>query len=470
MTKHIKSSKEGYKVVLLCGVPLLCASACSQTQQPNIVVIVSDDQGWADVGWHGNEIRTPSLDRLASEGMQLEQFYVQPLSSPTRASLLTGRYPMRYGLQVGVILPQADYGLPLDERTLADALRESGYYTAICGKWHLGMCKKEYLPNQRGFDHHYGFYLGNIDYYDHTRLGGLDWHRNGKPVREEGYSTDLLADESVRLIRNHDTKKPLFLYVPFNAVHSPYQESPDKETNASYAHLSKDRQIYAGMLTAMDAAIGRILQAIDEKGIRDNTIVFFSSDNGGPQPGVVTDNGHLRAGKGTVYEGGTRVPACIRWPGKIKAGSVTNCPMHIVDLYPTLLNIAGASLKQKHPIDGKDLKDILLKDRTAPEREILLNTTPTAGALRKGDWKIVVNGGAVDSETSTNTKKSNQQKVELFDLSKDPGEKNDLSASHPEKLKELMGRYQYYEKQAAAPLNKERSKDFVTPSIWGNFD
>ena len=463
------------RTAFFCSIFLLAVSGFSQTDsKPNIVLFVSDDQGWADVGWHGKEIRTPSLDRLASEGMRLEQFYVQPVCSPTRAALMTGRYPMRYGLQVAVIWPYADYGLSLDERTLAEALHEAGYFTAICGKWHLGSAKKEFLPNQRGFDHHYGHYLGALDYYTHVRDGGLDWHRNGQAVRENGYTTDLLADESVRLIREHDMKKPLFLYVPFNAVHDPLQESPDKEINASYAHIAnKDRRIYAGMVTAMDAAIGRILKAVEEKGIKDNTIVFFSSDNGGPSPGRVTDNGHLRAGKTFLYEGGVRVPACISWPEKIKAGSVSNDPMHIVDLYPTLLNIAGASLEQKHPLDGRDVRNIILDGQTAPDREILLNASPCTGALRKGDWKIVLNGSVSSNGTPQDklmSKGSSQLKVELFDLAQDPGEKVNLSATYPEKVKELTDRFWFYAEQAVPPLNKNRPSDFKSPTVWGDFD
>ena len=451
----------------LCLIP---AVAMAQTaSKPNIVVIVSDDQGWADVGWRSKEIHTPSLDQLAAEGMRLEQFYVQPVCSPTRAALLTGRYPMRYGLQVGVVTPGAANGLSLDERTLADALREAGYFTAICGKWHLGESKKEYLPNQRGFDHHYGHYLGNLDYYTHLRDGGLDWHRNGKPVREEGYTTDLLADESVRLIRQHDRTQPFFLYVAFNAVHYPYQETPHREINELYANLpvkNNTRRVYAGMLTAMDTAIGRILKAIEEKGIKDNTIVFFCGDNGGPAPGQITDNGHLRAGKATVYEGGIRVPASISWSAKIKPGSVVNDPMHIADLYPTLLNIAGASLDQKHPLDGRDLRNVLLEGQTAPEREILLNSSPYAGALRKGDWKIVLNG-SVGSGTRATTGNPN---IELFNLASDPGEKNNLATAQPEKLKELLERYQFYAEQAVPPLYKPRPANAKVPEVWGDFD
>lgn len=200
------------------------ADAPASAKRPNIVIILADDQGWADVGFHGSEIKTPELDRLAASGARLEQFYVQPVCSPTRAALMTGRYPMRYGLQVGVVRPWAQYGLPLEERTLAQALAEAGYETAICGKWHLGHFRRDYLPTRRGFDHQYGHYNGALDYFTHQRDGGHDWHRDDQACYDQGYSTFLLADEAVRLIRRHDTAKPLFLYVPFNAVHSPHQE------------------------------------------------------------------------------------------------------------------------------------------------------------------------------------------------------------------------------------------------------
>ncbi|GAG39880.1 unnamed protein product, partial [marine sediment metagenome] len=182
--------------------------AKKSTGKPNIVFILADDLGFKDVGYHGSKIKTPNIDKLASEGVRLEQFYVQPVCSPTRSSLMTGRYPMRYGLQVGVVRPWAQYGLPLEERTLAQALKEAGYTTAICGKWHLGHLDSKYLPTARGFDHQYGHYNGALNYFTHIRDKGLDWHRDDEPLREEGYTTDLLADESVRLIERHDVSRP----------------------------------------------------------------------------------------------------------------------------------------------------------------------------------------------------------------------------------------------------------------------
>ena len=257
----------------------------AQRNRPNIVFILADDLGRADVGFNGGkEIKTPHIDKLAASGARLEQFYVQPVCSPTRAALMTGRYPMRHGLQVGVVRPWAQYGLPLDERTLPQALREAGYATAIVGKWHLGHFERAYLPTARGFDHQYGHYNGAIDYFRHDREGGHDWHRDDRASYDEGYSTHLLAEDAVKFINENAGRKPFFLYVPFNAVHAPHQ-TPEKYKEA-YASLPEPRRTYAGMLAAMDEAVGRIIAALDEKGLRRDTIIIFSSDNGGPGRGA----------------------------------------------------------------------------------------------------------------------------------------------------------------------------------------
>ncbi|MDR1960228.1 MAG: arylsulfatase [Planctomycetaceae bacterium] len=460
-------------ILLLSGSLTLFAN--ENAERPNIVIFLADDLGWADVGWHGTEIKTPNLDLLASQGVKLEQFYVQPVCSPTRASLMTGRHTFRYGLQ-NVVRPWADYGLPTEERTLAEALRDAGYYTAITGKWHLGEVEKKYLPLQRGFDYHYGFYRGAIDYYEHTAsgVGGLDWHRNGKPLREEGYSTDLIADDAVRVIKNHDdVKQPLFLYVPFNAVHGPYQETPEKNLYEQYTDLKGTRKIYAGMIASMDNAVGQIVKALEDKGIKDNTLIFFSSDNGGPQPKVVTDNGPLRGGKATLYEGGLRVPAFVVWPGKIKPDTVTEQPIHIVDLYPTLIGIAGGTLEQKLPLDGIDLKELFLENKPLARKEIPLYSIPNMGAIRVGDWKLVRSRtqnmvAAIEQPGLTNNLES---KTELFNLADDPNEKNNLAESNPEKLKELFDRLEAYTKQTVTPLgSKPRSPDYKPKEVWGYFD
>ncbi len=259
---------------------LLPRTALAQ-ERPHIVVMIADDLGWGDVGFHGSRIETPNIDRLAALGTRLNQFYVQPVCSPTRGAFMTGRYPMRLGLQCGVVRPWATHGLPLDERTLPQALRKAGYKTAICGKWHLGHFQPDYLPTRRGFDLQYGHYNGALDYFTHDRDGGHDWHRNDQPNYDEGYSTDLIGQAAANIIAGHDQTKPLFLYVPFNAPHTPLQ-APQKWLD-KYAHFKlKHRQTYAAMVACMDAAVGTIVGALEQSDFPvEQTLIFFCSDNGG---------------------------------------------------------------------------------------------------------------------------------------------------------------------------------------------
>lgn len=466
-------------LVLLAGFIALAAHAATPPR-PNVVFLLADDLGWGDVGFHGGEIKTPHLDKLAAAGARLDQFYVQPVCSPTRAAFMTGRYPIRYGLHIGVVRPWAQYGLPLVERTLAQALKEAGYVTAISGKWHLGHVKPEYLPTRRGFDHQYGHYNGALDYFTHERDGGFDWHRDDKVSRDEGYATHLLAREAVRLIDGHDGRKPLFLYVPFNAVHSPHQV-PERYMQP-YAHMQGDRRIYAGMLAAMDEAIGQIVGAVDRKGLRGNTLIFFCSDNGGPAPGRVTSNGQLRAAKGTLYEGGIRVPAIAAWDGKIKPGSIVRAPLHMVDWYPTLVKLAGGSLEQKLPLDGRDAWPTIVDGKPSPHEEILHNISARGGAVRVGDWKLIVNGGVSDGEDMAEAGKEKQAKkkakkegapataapsVELFNLANDPYEKTNLAEKEPAKLKQLQARLDFYRRAAVPALQAPAPANFKSPAVWG---
>lgn len=439
-------------------------------EQPNVVFLLADDLGREDCGFMGGkQIKTPHLDKLASAGAKLDAFYVQPVCSPTRAALMTGRYPMRHGLQVGVVRPWAQYGLPLDEQTLAQALKGAGYATAIVGKWHLGHYAPEALPTRRGFDHQYGHYNGALDYFTHVRDGGFDWHRDDKECRDEGYSTHLIAKDASQFVKEHAGKKPFFLYVPFNAVHAPHQV-PD-EYMKPYGDLTGERKKYAGMLAAMDEAVGQIVDAVEKAGVRKNTLFVFSSDNGGPQPGVVTDNGKWRAGKGTLYEGGVRVAAFATWDGHIKAGSTVSEPLHMVDWYPTLVKLCGAKVEQKLPLDGLDIWPTLTEGKPSPHDVILINTTPNTGAVRAGDWKLVVRNGADDPDggEAPAPKKKGKDKdgVELFNLKDDPFEKTDLADKHPERAKELQAKLSGFAKHAVAPKAKPKPKDFVTPKVWG---
>jgi len=432
-------------VLLLLGLCLLPLAA--ESNKPNIVFLLVDDLGYADCGFNGGtQIKTPNIDRLAKSGTIIDSHYVQPVCSPTRSTLLTGRYPTHTGVYT-IVSPGAPWGLPLAERTLADALRSAGYRTALTGKWHLGEFEKAYQPNARGFDHQYGHFFGMLDYYTHERMNKLDWFRNGEPLKEEGYTTHLITAEACKVIAETGNDKPLFLYVPFNGVHSPFQV-PDNYLKP-YANLKGNRQKLAGMLAAVDEAISKIEDALRKSGRLENTLIVFSSDNGGPPPG---DNTPLRDFKGSIYEGGTRAAAFATWPGRIPADKHVTQPMHMVDWYPTLIKLAGGTLDQKLPIDGLDVWPMLTKGAPSPHDAILSVSTqgPTRAAVRMGDWKLMVSGNAdADSgedDGATKTKRKGKaaagkyEPVALYNLAEDPSESKNLAAAQPDRVKAMRGR------------------------------
>lgn len=468
-----KAGWMGLSAALLL-VPVARGSESPPPPRPHIVFFLADDLGWTDVGWHGSEIQTPHLDQLAAAGARLEQFYVQPVCSPTRAALLTGRYPMRHGLQVGVVRPWARYGLPLEERTLPAALREVGYTTAICGKWHLGHFRPEYLPTRRGFTLQYGHYNGALDYFTHQRDGGHDWHRNDRENHDQGYTTVLLGDEAVRIVQQHDMSQPLFLYVPFNAPHTPLQALDEQLQH--YAQIADvQRRTYCAMVHCLDEQVGRVAAAVAQRGQTDRTLFLFSSDNGGPVKQGAT-NGQLRGSKGTLYEGGVRVPALATWTGQIPPGTIVDEPLHMVDWYPTLLRLAGASLEQDTPLDGRDAWPTITQGRPSPHDAILLNTTPTNGAIRSGAWKLVLHGSAAADPDAAGPQKKSKAKsqnapgaeaVELFHLADDPNETHNLAASRPDKVQELRARLAAFARQAVPPKSAPQPKDYRAPRVWG---
>jgi arylsulfatase A-like enzyme len=411
------------------------------------------------VGFHGSDIRTPNLDKLAQGGVRLEQYYAQPMCTPSRAALMTGRYPHRYGLQTAVIPSAGTYGLATDEWLLSQALKEAGYTTAIVGKWHLGHADRKYWPRQRGFDYQYGPLLGEIDYFTHSAHGTRDWFRNNQPVMEEGYATQLLGTDAVNLIDRHDPKTPLFLYLAFTAPHAPYQAP--QEYLDRYKHLTDpNRRAYAAMITAMDDQIGRVVDALQKRGMRENTLIVFQSDNGGPRSAKFTgevdtskgtipaDNGPYRDGKGMLYEGGTRVVALANWPGHIKPGSVVDEPIHVVDMYPTLVRLAGAPPGKHKPLDGMDVWPTLSDGKPSPRTEVVYDIEPFRAAVRKGDWKLVWRT-VLPSE------------IELFNLAQDPAEKVNLAEKYPQKVAELEQRAQTLSREAVQPLLLEESLGVV---------
>jgi arylsulfatase A-like enzyme len=428
--------------------------AFAQAEKPNIVFIMADDLGNADLGYRGSDIKTPNIDKLAKEGVQLESFHAGPVCTPSRAALMTGRYPMRYGLQTLVIFPSHTYGLPTDERTLPQALKQAGYQTMMVGKWHLGHADKKFWPQNRGFDHFYGNLVGEVDYFTKERGGLVDWQRNGKFFTEKGYYTTLIGDEAVRLINKQDKDKPFFLYFASLAPHAPYQAT--KADQDRYASTIKDptRRTYAAMVTSLDDQVGRIVAALEKRGLRENTLIIFSSDNGGPRSAVVAsgahskeeraaggvkqeslpaNNGILRGGKGSLYEGGVRTPTIFNWPAKLKP-HVVNEPLHMVDIMPTALALAGAKASPDKPLDGKNIWATVAEGKPSPHDDILVNVEAFRGAIIKGKWKLVKIALLPG-------------KTELFDLTADPGEKNDVAEQNPEVVRDLERRLIAYAKE-----------------------
>jgi arylsulfatase B len=398
------------------------AVAQTQAKRPNILLILADDLGWGDVGYQGSEIKTPNIDRLASESVQFTQCHVYPLCSPTWSGLMTGRSPMRFGLMYTVVRPWANHGIPLDEHLMPQSFKAAGYQTAACGKWHLGHGNRKLMPNARGFDHFYGHLNGALDYFSHERDGGIDWQRNGVSLREEGYSTDLLTAETIRWIKARDRDRPFFFYLPFNAPHGPLQAP--KDAIEKYAHIPDvKRRTYAAMVDRLDAGIGRILAALDSEGLRDDTLVVFLSDNGGAL-GSGANNGTLRAGKATVYQGGLRVPALMRWPGHLQAGSKSEQVMMNLDFFPTLAAAAGIEPAGKHPLDGKNLWPLITSGKTEVREDLFFATEEAdrQWAVRRGKWKLVRRSQLTTFAVTT----------ELFDLDADPSERNNVAAKQPD--------------------------------------
>jgi arylsulfatase A-like enzyme len=343
------------------------------------------------------------------------------------------------------------YGLATDEWLLPQALKEAGYQTAIIGKWHLGHADKKYWPRQRGFDYQYGAMIGELDYFTHEEHHVLDWYRDNKPLKEKGYTTTLIGREAAKLISGHNPEKPLYLYLAFNAPHTPYQAPP--EYIDRYQNIEDPtRRTYAGMVSCLDDEIGRVVAALDQKGIRDNTLIIFHSDNGGTRSalfaGVMADmskvkipcdNGPYREGKGSLYEGATRVCALANWPGHIAAGANVDQMIHVVDMYPTLTGLAGASTANCKPLDGVDVWETISAGKPSPRNEIVYNIEPFRGAVREGDWKLVWRTPLPSSQ-------------ELYNLAQDKSETDNLAATNPEIVARLQNRIEQLAKQSAKPL------------------
>lgn len=394
----------------------------------NVVILLADDLGWGDVGFHGGIPETPNIDKLAKEGLELERFYAYPACSPARAAMLTGRFPGRYGIS-GPVRPR-DEGLPLTERLLVSDFQDAGYQTALIGKWHLGPSNDmERNPSRRGFDHFYGFMDASVDYYKHTGgRGKIDWQRNGKTVSEDGYATDLFTREAVDLIEKHDKEKPLCMVVAYNAPHTPFQ-APEKLI-AKYSNKLEGRDAtYAAMVDSLDQSIGQILEALEKQGLSDETIVVFASDNGAARMGT---NAPLRGQKRQVYEGGIRVPCIVKAPGVTKPGTKSQQFVAIHDLLPTLAGATGVSVKATKPLDGENVWESLAKSATKPRTMVIAEQD---FAIFRGQWKLIQSGDGTR---------------ELYDIVRDPNEETNLTGQRNAIANQLADELDSFRQRVAA--------------------
>lgn len=415
-------------------------SDAAEENRPNIVFIIADDLGWGDVGFHDGNAPTPHLDRMAREGLEMTRHYVAPVCTPTRTGFMTGRCWSRFGATA----PMNERVLPLDTITISRAMKQTGYVTCLTGKWHLGSLPED-APNRFGFDHSYGSLAGGVSPWNHRYKQGPyseTWHRNGKLINETGHVTDLITDEAIAWLQATDDT-PFFLYVPYTAVHLPLKEPAQWLARVPDSIEGEVARHYAASIMHLDDSVGRILASLDSLGKRDQTLVVFTSDNGGstaenndlkypdddcpngPLPG---NNRPWRGKKGDVYEGGIRVPTIVSWPGKVRPGSVDS-PVQIIDWMPTFCALAGYRSEQDLAWDGIDLTSLLIKHRSPPERAIYtVGPNWKSKSLHQGDWKLIVHSTGKGSRS------------ELYHLATDPAEKDNRASDESDRVKTMMGR------------------------------
>jgi len=408
-------------------------------EKPNIILIMADDLGYGDIGCYGNtKIKTPNIDALAKGGLRFTDYHSNcPVCSPTRAALLTGRYQQRSGIE-GVVYakgPTRKTGLALEETTFAEVLKRHGYATALFGKWHLGY-NVEFNPARQGFNEFRGYVSGNVDYHSHIDGAGYDdWWKNLEKVPEEGYTTDLITEHGVDFIERYKDQ-PFCLYLPHESPHSPYQGRDDPPVRLPGGKKGKAvekneiSRAYKEMVEVMDEGIGRIVDTVRRLSLERKTFIFFCSDNGANKRG---SNGVLSGYKGSLWEGGHRVPAIAYWPGRIKPGTTTDETVMGMDLFATMVSVAGAKLPAGLKLDGVDLLGMMTKDEKLPDRTLFWRYR-NQKAARKGPWKLLVQ----DKENT------------LYNLDEDIAEKNDLSGKRPQILKKLEDELAAWEKEVSA--------------------
>jgi arylsulfatase A-like enzyme len=425
------------------------AASLSAADKPNLVIFYADDLGWGETSCFGcKDIQTPNIDSLAGNGVRFTQGYVAATyCSPSRAGLMTGRYPTRFGHEFNSVANVT--GLRLDQTTIANRLKDLGYATACVGKWHLGN-SMPYRPTKRGFDEFFGT-LANTPFFHPRNFVDSRINDEVREIKDNSfYTTDQYAERSLDwLDKNKD--KPKFLYLPFNAQHAPLQ-APQKYLDR-YKHIpDENRRIFAAMMYGMDEAIGRVIKKIRDQGQEDNTIYFFIGDNGGPTQSTTSANGGLNGFKMTTYEGGPRVPFIAQWKAKFPKGKVYDLPVMNVDVLPTAVAAAGGKIETAAQIDGVDLTPFVTGENKARPHETMYWRYGPQWAIRHGDWKLVVSRGG-------------SGQPELYNLAADFSESKDLASAQPDKVKQLQALYDAWNKEQAepsapdAPAGKNKNKN-----------
>ncbi|XP_077542343.1 arylsulfatase B-like isoform X2 [Haemaphysalis longicornis] len=467
---------------LVAAVLLSLGAATREVRQPHIVFVLADDVGWNDVPWHNTGLFAPNLARMATQGVILDQYYAQPICTPTRAAILTGRYPYKLGRQGHVLNPLEPTGLTTSVPLLAEELSRRGYSTHAFGKWHLGYCNWSYTPQRRGFDSFSGFYMGSQDHFSHTSwagpgMEGFDYRANATPYWDARglYSSTLLADGAVRLLAEQAGQdRPLFLYLAFQAVHAPLQVPPEYEVPCG-KYRNNNRRLLCGMLHALDEAVGKIEKALVNYGYWNNTVFIFSSDNGGQilQGG---NNWPLRGNKNTLWEGGTRVPAFVTGPVLKKTAYTNSKLVHAVDWFPTLLGLAG-DRNVFEDLDGVDQWKVLSEDAPQVRNEFVYNLRKRArlvGAIRDGDYKFILGDGGhpngwypePDLEFEFPKRVFRNLTRALFNVREDPEERHDLSLLQPELASRLEKRLRQ-QARSLVPEDNPNDDPRGDPRRWG---
>ncbi len=437
-------------VILVLG---YSGAAGGAARKPNVLVIVGDDLGWGELSCQGftTQIPTPNIDSIGKNGVRFTSGYVSgPYCSPTRAGFMTGRYQQRFGHEFNPGPAQAsdpNFGLSLDEKTIGDRLKAAGYATGWFGKSHLGY-QPQFHPLKRGFDEYFGFLGGAHDYLDAAGDKNNPILRGTQPVNNIGYTTEAFGQEAVNFIEKHHAE-PWFVYLPFNAVHAPL-ESTDKYLGRFTGVEDKKRRTFCAMLSAMDDAVGSVLGKIREKKLEEDTLIFFFSDNGGPTPSTTSGNGPLRGFKAQTWEGGIRIPYMMQWKGKIPGGQVDDRPVIQLDIHPTALAAAGVEVKPEWKLDGVNLLPYVTGEKAERPHEALYWRFGQQIALRMGDWKLVKGKGSAGIVGNVMGKAS-VEGAELYNVTEDIGEKNNLAAKNPEKLKELSGVWEKWNSELVDP-------------------